>query len=87
METTIDRFGRVVIPKAVRNELGLAPGTPLHIETTAEGISLRAISEGRVVRKGKTLVYRGPVAAGGLADAVDADREERIHKLMGPAAQ
>ena len=29
METTLDRFGRVVIPKQVRDDLGLKPGAVL----------------------------------------------------------
>lgn len=32
MRTTIDRAGRVVIPKAVRDDAGLEPGTELEIE-------------------------------------------------------
>ena len=32
MKTTIDGAGRVVIPKAVREEAGLLPGTELEIE-------------------------------------------------------
>ncbi len=36
METTIDRFGRVVIPKRLRDDLGLKVGEPLVIEERAE---------------------------------------------------
>lgn len=32
MRTTIDNAGRVVIPKAVRDDAGLEPGTALEIE-------------------------------------------------------
>ena len=32
MKTTIDSAGRVVIPKAVRDDAGLEPGTELEIE-------------------------------------------------------
>ena len=38
MRTTIDRAGRVVIPKALRDQLGLAPG---EIEVTTDGAALR----------------------------------------------
>lgn len=31
MRTTIDSAGRVVIPKAVRDAMGLAPGTPIDV--------------------------------------------------------
>ncbi len=29
--TAIDRSGRLVVPKAVRDELGIVPGTPLRL--------------------------------------------------------
>ena len=32
MKTTIDSAGRVVIPKALRDALGLTPGQPLEID-------------------------------------------------------
>ena len=38
MRTTIDRAGRVVIPKALRDQLGLTPG---EIEVTCDGAALR----------------------------------------------
>jgi AbrB family looped-hinge helix DNA binding protein len=38
MRTTIDRAGRVVIPKALRDELGLRPG---EVEVTSDGAALR----------------------------------------------
>jgi AbrB family looped-hinge helix DNA binding protein len=38
MRTTIDRAGRVVIPKALRDQLGLMPGD---VEVTSDGAALR----------------------------------------------
>ena len=38
MITTIDKAGRVVIPKALRENVGLAPG---EVEITVDGASLR----------------------------------------------
>lgn len=38
MESTIDKAGRLVIPKALRDELGLRPG---RVEVTADGAALR----------------------------------------------
>jgi AbrB family looped-hinge helix DNA binding protein len=32
MRVTIDKAGRIVVPKAMRDELGLTPDTPLDIE-------------------------------------------------------
>lgn len=38
MKTTIDKAGRLVIPKALRDAVGLRPG---EVEVTADGASLR----------------------------------------------
>jgi AbrB family looped-hinge helix DNA binding protein len=38
MRTTIDKSGRMVIPKVLRDRLGLGPGA---VEVTAEGDALR----------------------------------------------
>ncbi|MDQ3973208.1 MAG: AbrB/MazE/SpoVT family DNA-binding domain-containing protein [Actinomycetota bacterium] len=38
MRTTIDRAGRIVIPKPLRDQLGLRPG---EVEVTADGAGLR----------------------------------------------
>jgi AbrB family looped-hinge helix DNA binding protein len=38
MRTTMDKAGRVVIPKALRDHLGLRPG---EVELTADGAALR----------------------------------------------
>lgn len=38
MRTTIDRAGRLVIPKSLRDRLGLVPG---EVEVSADGAALR----------------------------------------------
>jgi AbrB family looped-hinge helix DNA binding protein len=40
---TIDKAGRVVIPKALREELRLEPGDSLEMETSGESITLRPV--------------------------------------------
>jgi AbrB family looped-hinge helix DNA binding protein len=55
MRTTIDRAGRLVIPKALRDRLGLLPG---EVEVTADGASLRveAIFDDSLVERDGRLV-------------------------------
>ena len=63
METTLDRFGRVVIPKKVREDLGLQPGAMLKIEQHARKISMEPIDEEpRMVVKKGVLVFKGTAA-------------------------
>jgi AbrB family looped-hinge helix DNA binding protein len=43
METTkLSSKGQVVLPKSVRDEHGWAPGTEFEVESTADGVRLRA---------------------------------------------
>ncbi|MGH8995860.1 MAG: AbrB/MazE/SpoVT family DNA-binding domain-containing protein [Acidimicrobiales bacterium] len=55
MRTTIDRVGRLVIPKALRDQAGLQPGD---IEVTLDGAGIRieALATGDVVERDGRLV-------------------------------
>ena len=63
MRTTIDKAGRVVIPAAVRDKAGLAPGTELEITVDDTGVRIERVAPGpKLVRVGRRLVAR-PTAA------------------------
>lgn len=49
METTLDKFGRIVIPKRVRDDLGLKPGAVLQIEQAEQKILMGPVNEGSQV--------------------------------------
>jgi AbrB family looped-hinge helix DNA binding protein len=44
METRLDKFGRIVVPKDVRDGLGLRPGDALMVRETPDGIYLQPLS-------------------------------------------
>jgi AbrB family looped-hinge helix DNA binding protein len=48
MEATIDSVGRIVVPKALRDALGLTPGTPVDLSLYGPGLQL--IPVGRTAR-------------------------------------
>jgi AbrB family looped-hinge helix DNA binding protein len=48
METTIDGAGRIVVPKPLRDALGLIPGTRLDISVYGNGLAL--VPQGRTAR-------------------------------------
>ena len=83
LETTVDRFGRVVIPKRVRDDFGLAAGAVLQVEETAEGILLKPVgADWPLVVKDGMLVYGGRLIDE-LGDSVKRDRDERVRKVGG----
>lgn len=77
METTIDRFGRVLIPKSVRADLGLSPGTQLEIEERDGGIFLRSEKGEEALRLRKGVLVFGGEATGDLDSAVRRARDDR----------
>jgi AbrB family looped-hinge helix DNA binding protein len=84
MQSTVDRSGRVVIPKAVRDELHLTPGTSLSVEERNGEIVLRraqtnptAGEEPVLKRKGGLLVFAGK-PAGDLLEAIEQQRRDRL---------
>lgn len=81
LEATVDKFGRIVIPKQVRDDLGLKPGTVLQIEETDQEVILKPLhAEPILVDKDGVLVFSG-IATGDIAEAVSANHERRIAKL------
>lgn len=57
METTIDAAGRLVVPKRLRDELGLVAGTRLDVSIYGSGLAV--VPQGRaarLVREGAHLV-------------------------------
>lgn len=82
MQTRVDKFGRVVIPKHLRDMLGMGPETP--VEVVAEGDALRVRVAGQepcLKRKGHLLVWSGTMAEGAAADPVADERLDRLDRL------
>ena len=76
MRATIDKAGRLVIPKALRDHLGLRPG---EVEVTADGAGLRVepLADGPLEERDGRLVI--PAGGANVDDALvralrDADQ-------------
>lgn len=87
MNTTveIDKAGRVVVPKRIREALHLVPGTrlTLHQEDDRLVIQPESRPRGLYMKKG-TLVYdAGPLPPLDIVDWIERDRRDRIDSLMG----
>lgn len=85
MTLTIDKAGRVVLPKPLRDRMGLRDGSSLEVVETREGVILKPVdTEPYIVKEGKIMVYTGKLPPGyDILRAVDEDREERIRYLAG----
>lgn len=81
----IDQAGRVIVPKPIRDRLGLKAGTDLEIEETADGITLRPVQQRpSLVKRDGLLVHRGKLPKGyDWNKLIDDDREERLRRLAG----
>jgi AbrB family looped-hinge helix DNA binding protein len=81
MKTTLDRFGRIVVPKDIRDRLGLRPGVELDIDEKENEVVLKPVEhEPSLKLKKGVLVFSGK-ATGDLRGAVRAHREERLRKV------
>jgi AbrB family looped-hinge helix DNA binding protein len=81
METTIDRFGRIVIPKEIRDDFNLKPGSPIRIEESDQVIILKPLQgEVNLHWKDGVLVFSG-TPLGDLTKALEKHREDRVKKL------
>lgn len=82
METTIDKFGRVLIPKLFHDNLGLTEGMTLSVEASENQLILKPTGvTSPLVRKGHILVFTG-AREGYLRDAVKTDRKRRAGKFL-----
>ena len=79
MTITIDGAGRVVIPKAIRDALGLAAGVPLLVTSDGVGVRIEPVPDGgRLVEVGGELKVESStgrtVTDRELREAIDAGR-------------
>jgi AbrB family looped-hinge helix DNA binding protein len=82
---TIDSAGRVVIPKLLRDELGLAPGDTLDLEAAGESITLRPTRGTAPLTKEKGVwVFRigRPLPASVADDVVERIRDDRDRHIL-----
>lgn len=82
----IDKAGRVVIPKPVRDELHLEPGDALEMESAGEEITLRPVrGTGPLVKEHGVWVFHAgqPLPASATDEMLHQIREERDRSNIG----
>ncbi len=81
VHTTIDKLGRLVLPKEMRDHLGLRAGTPIEIEELGNEVVIRAVAQAVPMKMiGGVLVFTGK-AAGDLESVLQQQREERVGRF------
>ena len=79
MEVKIDKAGRIVVPKPLRERLGFKPDTELEAVERPEGVLLKRVGQRpSMVKVDGLWVHQGAAARGADWDSVLEDvREER----------
>jgi AbrB family looped-hinge helix DNA binding protein len=83
---TVDKAGRVVLPKPVREELQLGPGDSLELQSSDQEIILRpARGKARMYRKQGVWVLHGgaPTTADDVEKTIQGLRREREKHILG----
>ena len=81
MQVQLDRFGRLVVPKSIRDVLGLEPGSVLDLEEEGGKVLLSPVREEEILEdRAGILVFCGK-AETRLGDAVRSTRSQRLADL------
>ncbi|MDZ7766237.1 MAG: AbrB/MazE/SpoVT family DNA-binding domain-containing protein [Melioribacteraceae bacterium] len=82
MLTKLDRFGRVIIPKRLREELGINPETKLNISEEGQKIVIELVKDkSPAVNRNGILVFTGKLDSK-EKDLIKSDRNKRMRKLL-----
>lgn len=86
MSITIDQTGRVVIPKAIRDQLHLVSGSELEIDTSGNEIRLRVADlEPSLIQKRGLLIHHGTKQSDlEISDFLRNERENRSTSIIDP---
>jgi AbrB family looped-hinge helix DNA binding protein len=80
----IDKAGRIVVPKKLRDDLHLVPGTRLRIERSGDRLVFEpAFSEPQLVMKeGMWVVPGGPVTDVDISELIRWGYAERMERIL-----
>jgi AbrB family looped-hinge helix DNA binding protein len=84
---TLDKAGRIVLPKVIRDRLRLSPGAKLRAEVIGDKLELtQEVAEVRLAKRGKRRVVVGWEGFD-AAKAVRKMREDQVERLDAPFGQ
>jgi AbrB family looped-hinge helix DNA binding protein len=81
---TLDKAGRVVLPKPLRDSMHLVAGDTLQLDAEGDRITLRLIHPHATLRKEHGIwVYQGEPSEASIPDLIDRERDQRVRELAG----
>ena len=83
---SIDGAGRIVLPKPIRDQFNLLPGSRLEIATAADRLELKPMDSSPALACEQGLWVHQGAAQASLTDAVQQLRDERL-RGPGPGAR
>lgn len=84
LQIPIDKFGRVVLPKEIRDRLGIREGMEFEVQETEEAILLKPIfPKAKIVDKNGWLVIEteGPLEED-INETIERVRRERMEYIL-----
>ncbi len=80
---SIDKAGRVVLPKALRDEMRVEPGDDFLVESKDDLITLRPVRPKALLKKEHGIwVYHGEPSDVSIPDLIDTERKKRIREFI-----
>jgi len=85
MKVTIDKAGRLVVPKEIRTKLQIRPGDELEIEAGVNSIEIRPVVEAATLtrRNGLLVVAPGEPSDLDLVAEIARLRTEQEERILG----
>jgi AbrB family looped-hinge helix DNA binding protein len=83
---SIDRAGRLVLPKRVREQLQIEPGESLEMQSFEDHVVLRPVrAKGSMRKKQGVWVFSGgsPLKASTVRETIQRIRKDREHAALG----
>jgi AbrB family looped-hinge helix DNA binding protein len=80
MRTTIDRAGRLVIPRTLRDQVGLAGGGEVELELDGAAVRVSPVAGSDLREEAGLLIIPStgsPITAAEVRELIDADRRRR----------
>lgn len=82
MESNVDRFGRVLIPKKVRERLGLGSGHLVDIDVEGNRLLISPKESLSLEKKGKAVVIKGGQLLGKESLTIQDDRTAELIRRL-----